>query len=321
MKKLHALVFVFTFPIIFINTAVNAALATDAFLNFDSGIPDPSDATMPPISGSYFGMRLAPTTTVYTTLDQLDLIKLGVIQPASGSHTGEPSGTENPGIDLPWAFFGNTGMHQTIAPLTIVSDDGAGNVTLDFTGWGLTWNGIPNVPLGGSSSFYEDTGIATMTCVSTCESGDSYVLTYSAHLPPGDPSTFGGVQYTVHLEGVISTPATNVTIDIKPRKKSGDVISFKKDRNLKVAIVGDSDFDALQVDPATVRFGPSEASPVRFKGKDYNRDGFSDLILTFKLKDTGIDCASDSATLTGQTFHDPGINITGSSSFTVKACP
>ena len=69
----------------------------------------------------------------------------------------------------------------------------------------------------------------------------------------------------------------------------------------------------LRKDPATLKFGPTgvEASPVRSKGQDYNRDGFSDLILTFILKETGIDCSIDSATLTGQTRTDPVTNITG----------
>ncbi|MGV7235587.1 MAG: hypothetical protein ACQ9ET_04940, partial [Nitrosomonadaceae bacterium] len=63
--------------------------------------------------------------------------------------------------------------------------------------------------------------------------------------------------YTLTSLGPI--PAT-VTIDIKPSKKTDvNVIDLKKDKSLKVAIVGDSDFDALQVDPATVKFGPSNA--------------------------------------------------------------
>ena len=110
-----------------------------------------------------------------------------------------------------------------------------------------------------------------------------------------------------------------VVIDIKPRKKPEDVISLKKDKNLKVAIVGEESFDALQVDPATVKFGSNEASPVRFKGQDYNRDGFPDLILTFKLNETGIICGDTEATLTGETYGKEVIE--GSDSFTVEPCP
>ena len=116
-----------------------------------------------------------------------------------------------------------------------------------------------------------------------------------------------------------------VRIDIKPSRKPGkpNEIDLKKDRNLKVAIIGSADFLALQVDPSTVKFGLTgvEASPTRFKGQDYNRDGFPDLVLTFKLKETGIDCGDTEATLTGQTFPDPVKEIIGTDTFIVEPCP
>jgi hypothetical protein len=197
--------------ILFTPTAANAVLATDAVLNFDSGIPgDPFDNSVPPLSGSYFSMRVSTATTIYTVISPFDGIQLGIAQPASGSHGGSPNGTESPGIDNPWEFFANTGMHETVAPITILSDDNNGNVTLDFGGWSIEWNGI-DMPLGGSSSFPEDTGIATMNCASTCEAGDIFILEYAAHVEPGNPSGFGGVPYDLHLEGTVSTvpvPAT-----------------------------------------------------------------------------------------------------------------
>lgn len=36
---------------------------------------------------------------------------VGAIQAASGSHGGNPDGSEFAPIDAPWSFFGNTGMH------------------------------------------------------------------------------------------------------------------------------------------------------------------------------------------------------------------
>jgi hypothetical protein len=99
-----------------------------------------------------------------------------------------------------------------------------------------------------------------------------------------------------------------------------NVINLRKNKNLKVAIVGSESFDALQVDPETVKFGPNKASPVRFKGQDYNKDGFSDLLMTFKLDETGINCGDIEASLTGSTFPNPTVNITGSDLFTVEPC-
>lgn len=132
-------------------------------------------------------------------------IVLGSTQLASGSHSGAINGSESPSIDLAWEFSGNTGMHQSTSDINILSDDGAGNFELDFTGWSVTWNGVPNIPMGGdSANFAADTGIATLSCSSAaCTNGDTYTLDYAAHVPLDFPG-FGGAAYTLHLEGVVS---------------------------------------------------------------------------------------------------------------------
>jgi len=126
--------------------------------------------------------------------------------------------------------------------------------------------------------------------------------------------------WAVH-SGDVGVPVTEmIAIDIKPRKNPKNIIDLRKDKELKVAIRGSDTFDALQVNPATVKFGPSEASPINFKAQDYNRDGFSDLILIFNFGATGISCGDNVATLTGETFPEPVTSITGSDSFTVVPC-
>lgn len=112
------------------------------------------------------------------------------------------------------------------------------------------------------------------------------------------------------------------TIDIRPSNNSDNEINLKKDKFLQVTILGDETFDALQVDPETVRFGPTgvEASPTRVKGNDYDRDGYADLILTFKTLDSGIGCEDTEAILTGETYTDPAIAIKGTDNITV-VCP
>ena len=136
----------------------------------------------------------------------------------------------------------------------------------------------------------------------------------------GDIIGIGSIDGQYHAFLVtVSTVPIPVIIDIKPSKKPENVIDFKKDKNLKIAIVGEEAFDALQVDPTTVKFGTNEASPVRCIGQDYNRDGFPDLILTFKLNQTGISCGDTEATLTGETYDKEAIE--GSDNFTVEPCP
>lgn len=201
----------------------HAMLDQHAVLNFTSttlmclagstGIPPncinqygSSSTGIAPATGSYYAMDIAGNGTFSTyerrAITANEGIQIGDVQRAYGSHTGLPDGTETPSIDMPFDFFGHTGMHQTTSPVTILSDDGAGHVTLNFSGWALAWAGL-DMPLGGS--FSSDTGIATVTCTVDCSNGDMFTLNYTAHVPYGDPSNFGGVYYGLHLVGVVSS--------------------------------------------------------------------------------------------------------------------
>ncbi len=95
------------------------------------------------VTGSYFAMD-ANGNGVFDSQERTPIIPgpdggiiIGVAQPAYGSHSSCPDGSETPGLDMPWCFFNNTGMHQTIS--VPVTDNGDG--TLNFTGWGgdLEW--------------------------------------------------------------------------------------------------------------------------------------------------------------------------------------
>ena len=200
---------------------VSMATATSvqaATLNFDAGVKTVNTTTIlgtvytsTTISGSWFSMDTngdgATTIDEQTPISPFNglIVDNVTTQAASGSHSGPVDGTENPDIDAAWEFFGNTGMHQTTAPVIVRSNDGAGNVELDFSGWSVTWNGIADIPMGGdTANFASDTGIATLTCAVDCADGDTYTLTYAAHVPLGDPSNFGGVLYGLNLTGTIS---------------------------------------------------------------------------------------------------------------------
>ncbi len=219
-----------------VHIEAQAALPVDAVLAFDPGqVECAGGAGTPPncsygqvvISGSYFAMDANGNGTFdareKTAIKMNEGVRLGEIQLATGSHSGSPNGSESPSIDMPWSFFGSTGMHQTTLPAVIVNgDDGAGDnmASIDFSGWGVTWNGIPNISMGGDvANFPSDTGVAVITCLSACGAGDNFVLDYFAHVPLGDPSGFGGVFYTVHLEGVINPgtplpPTKSVTVQL-----------------------------------------------------------------------------------------------------------
>ena len=94
-------------------------------------------------------------------------------------------------------------MHQTTSPISILTDDGSGQVTLDFSGWSIVWSDDSLVmDLGGHHPLFTgDTGIATLTCSNDCSAGDSFVLEYRSRVTS---TPFDGIHYGLHLEGVIS---------------------------------------------------------------------------------------------------------------------
>jgi len=113
-----------------------------------------------------------------------------------------------------------------------------------------------------------------------------------------------------------------VGIDIKPGNKR-NVINPRKTGSIWVAILSDTDPDSpfdpsSQVDIPTVQFGPNGAEAIRYKVKDVNRDGLSDLLLRFRVPETGIACGDTEATLIGETFG--GQSFTGTDSIKTVGC-
>ena len=149
---------------------------------------------------------------------------IGVTQPAGISHSGimygypTPDNSEGGAIDAAWPFLGNTGMHFTASPVT-----GSTTAGLNFSGWRMTWNGIPSINLGGGmqncgttsdgicvypitsqdfgGTYNNGTGIATFAWDGVY--GHAYTLDYTATVPQADPSGFGTVYYGLHLEGTV----------------------------------------------------------------------------------------------------------------------
>lgn len=181
----------------------NAPLTPQScFLRFDAGNV-PTNYTPVLGDGSYFSMEVQPGAPTYTELVPLNGLQINVSQLAT------TSGSISPNIDQPWLFMGGLGVHQSISEITVISDDAAGNVTIDFSGWNVSWNGIAEIDMGSGL----DNGVASMTCYSDdvvtqtqgdCSAGDAFILDYHATVPKGDASGFGGVKYALHLEGVIA---------------------------------------------------------------------------------------------------------------------
>lgn len=138
---------------------------------------------------------------------------------------------------------------------------------------------------------------------------------YRMNLDGSDPEVVAtGFGLIVHMALVPDQP-TRVMIDIKPGDKH-NVLNPRSHGRVWVAVLSDTDnetaFDPLQIDIATVRFGPDGAITNRYQVRDVNKDGLGDLLLQFWIPDTGIQCGDIDATLTGDTFDGRGVTATDS---------
>lgn len=137
------------------------------------------------------------------TITGFNGIVLGTTQSAAGDHLGPINGTESPNIDQPWVYSGSTGMHSTVSPTNVLSASG-NTASVDFSGWRWMFYGIGGINMGGGAWNGNPNGEALITCGVNCGSGDTYTLQYSATVPLGDPSSLGGYQYRLTLQGTVS---------------------------------------------------------------------------------------------------------------------
>lgn len=116
------------------------------------------------------------------------------------------------------------------------------------------------------------------------------------------------------------TVAEGVAVDVQPRDKVNR-LSPLSDGTIAVAVLTTDRFDALQVDPLSVRIGPLGAGEFHGLGhvEDVDLDGDMDLVLHFRPCDAGIRCDDASVSLHGRTFD--GRAVSGADSITTVDCP
>lgn len=146
---------------------------------------------------------------------------------------------------------------------------------------------------------YAMPGLYRVTARLTDESGDA-ALSMPIGLRVGD-----------------SAPSIDVDIDISPKDETNKV-KLEPGKSLLVAILSGGEFDALQIDAATVRFGPAGAQAVADWVADVDRDGSTDRVVEVKVNRTGIACGDEHATLTARSFS--GQNVTGTDPVRVVPC-
>jgi hypothetical protein len=114
-------------------------------------------------------------------------------------------------------------------------------------------------------------------------------------------------------------PVIQVTVDVKP----GDTpttLEPKREGMVPIAILSTKQFDATQVDTATVRAGAkgTEAALFRSAMEDVNGDRLTDVMLLFRVQEMGLDCSGKSVTLKGKT--KDGKEFEGTEKVEMVAC-
>jgi hypothetical protein len=124
---------------------------------------------------------------------------------------------------------------------------------------------------------------------------------------------------------VLEFISNNITIDFDPWNAANEI--NPKDAyfitiqiNTTSIADGDAyDFDAADVDPASLQVGPNmaevSAAPLT---ADYDNDGDTDYIFGFRVEETGLTCIDTSITIAGRTF--AGDPIAGHDSITPIDC-
>jgi hypothetical protein len=186
-------------------SAQAAVVNTGDTLTINSGVPvyDSYGNRTNVTSGSWFGMdtdkngKMAGTEKTPVSQGTTGLV-IGVATPVGTYHAGDPVVGDTNAITAPWSFFGNTGSDYTTVPITGSTETG-----LNFSGWTVAWNTLAAIPMGsGAWGTGYTNGVARFVWDGVY--GHTYTLDYHGTVPLGDPSNFGGVQYALHLEGVVN---------------------------------------------------------------------------------------------------------------------
>jgi hypothetical protein len=112
----------------------------------------------------------------------------------------------------------------------------------------------------------------------------------------------------------------DILIDIKPGTE-GNFINENTADKIAVALLGEEDFDVLDVDLSTLAFGPAAAAPFLWAGvtvDDIDSDDFDDLVVHFRLEESGIQLGQTQACVTGELLD--GATIQGCDAIAVVAC-
>jgi hypothetical protein len=216
---------------------------------------------------------------------------------------------------------GNTPADQTTFPVAVGPDvtfngeEDAFTAKVRPNGTGLMYAGY----IGGAGDD-SASGVAVDKFGAAYVTGDTNSDATTFPVLTGPDKIFNGDidGFVAKINVIIPPPTTPIVI------RPGSVfapIAPRSRGTLPVALVSTDEFDALQIDLQSVRFGAkgSEATPIRAIEEDVDGDGLTDLLLFFETQETGIRCGDTSATLTGKMLD--GQSISGSDAIRTVGCP
>lgn len=106
-------------------------------------------------------------------------------------------------------------------------------------------------------------------------------------------------------------------IDVVPGDRHNKVRIGRGD--VAVAVRGTGNVRADRLDAGSFRFGPRHAAPRSHRVRDVDRDGRADLVLTYRVAETGLTCRSSRAAIAGRT--KAGAVIEGNAAVQPTGCP
>ena len=102
----------------------------------------------------------------------------------------------------------------------------------------------------------------------------------------------------------VTVGSLTIDIDIKPGAEP-NALNLKKDKIVTVAILGDgslniNDIDVTPLADAPKFGGNTPAVPTRISYQDVNKDGFTDLVLQYRLAQLGFTMSSAEGCISGK---------------------
>jgi hypothetical protein len=151
--------------------------------------------------------------------------------------------------------------------------------------------------------------------------GNPYVIPEGVipgtHIDEGDSFELDNVKLEFINSNIqIDFEQWNSADTIRPKEAYFTTVGVK---TLSIADGDAVDFDATQIDPATVMFGPARtanvAQPIQ---TDFDNDGDTDIVFGFRVEDSGVSCLDTSVTLVAKTLS--GDPLAGQTSVTPINC-